>query len=222
MTQIGFYILPIIMLYSIFQLFSSAENKVKLQRDFIVFALVWTAYTLAMSFSGVLNDTSLPPRAPVFIIIPSFIIIFIVTGRKQFKQLIPKLSQPRLVYIQSFRIIVELLIYGAFVDGKFPQRVTFEGLNFDILMGIMAIPAGYLIQMGVMKRKGILAWNILGLTVLTLTGYAFISSFYFSDFTIISGEIALTQTPYVLLPAILLPIAIFYHVVSIRHSLMVK
>ena len=65
---------------------------------------------------------------------------------------------------------------------------------------------------------GILAWNIVGLSVLTLTGYAFVSAFFFTDFVESVGGMTLVPLPYLLLPAILLPIAIFYHVVSIRQN----
>lgn len=219
MVQLGFYILSLIMLFSIFRLFNSSENKLILKKNFLITISIWVVYVIIMSASGLLNSLSLPPRAPVFIILPAFTIVFITTSRSIFKQLLSTLSKSSLVYIQSFRILVELLIYGAFLDGAFPQRVTFEGLNYDILVGISALPIGYLIQKEHIGRKGIITWNILGLLVLSLTGYAFISSFYFSDFVDLAGEIALVQLPYIFLPAILLPIAIFYHVISIRQNL---
>jgi hypothetical protein len=123
------------------------------------------------------------------------------------------------IFIQSFRIIVELLIYGAFLEGFFPLRVTFEGLNYDILMGIIALPMGFLVLKGIAKRNAMLAFNIIGLMVLGLTGYAFVTSFYFSDFVSASGEIALVQAPFILLPGVLLPFAVFYHIVSIKQDL---
>lgn len=219
MVHLGFYILPLIMLFSIYRLFNSTENKLVLRKNFLTIISLWLVYVVIMANSGLLDSLSLPPRAPVFIIIPAFAIVFITTSQRLFKQILPSLSKSSLVYIQSFRILVELLIYGAFLEGAFPQRVTFEGLNFDILVGIAALPIGYLIQKEIIGRKGILAWNITGLSVLSLTGYAFVSSFYFSDFVDSAGEIALVQLPYILLPAILLPIAIFYHVASIRQNL---
>lgn len=219
MVQLGFYILTLIMLFSIYRLFNFSENKLAIRKNFLIIITLWVVYVIIMANSGLLDSLSLPPRAPVFIILPAFVIIFITTSRGLFKQFLPSLSKSSLVYVQSFRILVELLIYGAFLEGAFSQRVTFEGLNFDILVGISALPMGYLIQKELIGRKGILAWNIMGLSVLSLTGYAFVSSFYFSDFVDSVGEIALVQLPYILLPAILLPIAIFYHVTSIRQNL---
>lgn len=219
MVQFGFYALTAIMLAVVFYMFKHAENTASIRKNALILLLVWVAYVVAMSFTGILDNLSMPPKAPVFIILPAFVIVFITTSRKSFRSVIERTPKHFPVFIQSFRILVELLIYGAFVDGFFPQRVTFEGLNYDILMGIIALPMGYLILRGIAKRQAILAYNIVGLAVLSLTGYAFVSSFYFSDFVGAGGAIALVQVPFILLPGVLLPFAIFYHVVSIRQNL---
>ncbi|OEK00723.1 hypothetical protein BFP97_04010 [Roseivirga sp. 4D4] len=219
MVQFGFYALTVAMLSFVFYLLKYAANPQKLRTNAVILLITWVSYVVIMSFTGILDSLSMPPRAPIFIIIPAFIIVFITTSRKGFRSVLHNTPKHVAVLIQSFRIIVETLIYGAFVEGFFPQRVTFEGLNYDILMGILALPVGFLIYKGLIKRQIILAYNILGLVVLSLTGYAFISSFYFSDFIGVGGEIALVQVPFILLPGVLLPFAIFYHVVSIRQCL---
>ncbi|OEK04832.1 hypothetical protein [Roseivirga misakiensis] len=219
MVQLGFYILTAIMIVAVFYLLNYGDQVQKLRKNAIFLLIVWIAYVVVMSFTGLLDNLSMPPKAPFLIILPAFIIVFITTSRRSFKKVIENTPKHIPVLIQVFRIIVELLIYGAFMEGFFPKRVTFEGLNYDIIMGILAIPVGLLIMKGTIDRQIILAYNILGLLVLSLTGYAFISSFYFSDFVSASGEIALVKTPFILLPGVLLPFAIFYHVVSIKQNL---
>ncbi|MBO3697531.1 hypothetical protein [Roseivirga sp. E12] len=219
MVQFGFYALTAIMLAVVFYMLKNAVRPAAIRKNAAIILTLWVGYVVLMSFTGILDSLSMPPKAPVFIIIPAFIIVFITTSRKAFKSVIDGTPKHFPVFIQSFRIIVELLIYGAFVDGFFPQRVTFEGLNYDILMGIIALPMGFLIVKGIAKRQAILVYNILGLAVLSLTGYAFISSFYFSDFVNAGGEIALVKVPFILLPGVLLPFAIFYHIVSIKQNL---
>jgi len=222
MVQFGFYALTAAMLAFIFYLFKYGNNPQKLRTNAAVLLISWVTYVVLISFTGILDSLSMPPRAPVFIIIPAFVIVFITTSRKSFQSVLQNTPRHVPVIIQSFRIVVEILIYGAFIEGFFPQRVTFEGLNYDILMGILALPIGFMIYKGLIKRSLILAYNILGLLVLSVTGFAFISSFYFSDFVGPSGEIALVQVPFILLPGVLLPFAIFYHVVSIRQNLLSK
>ncbi len=222
MVQFGFYALTAAMLVFVIYLFKYAANPQKLRKNGAILLITWVGYVVLISFTGILDSLSMPPRAPVFIIIPAFIIVFITASRKSFQTVLDNTPRHVPVIIQSFRVVVEILIYGAFIEGFFPQRVTFEGLNYDILMGILALPLGFLIYKGLIYRQLILAFNILGLLVLSLTGYAFISSFYFSDFIGTSGEIALVQVPFILLPGVLLPFAIFYHVVSIRQNLKSK
>lgn len=222
MVQFGFYSLTVIMLVAFFYLLKHASNQQHLRKNATIILFVWTTYVIVMTFTGFLDNTSMPPKAPLFIILPSFVIVFITTSRKSFKSFIENTPKHIPVLIQSFRVLVELLIYGAFIEGFFPQRVTFEGLNYDILVGIAALPVGLLILKGIAGRKLTLAYNVAGLLVLSLTGYAFISSFYFSDFVNASGEIALVQVPFILLPGVLLPFAIFYHVVSIKQNIKAK
>lgn len=219
MVQIGFYVLTAVMLAFSFYLLKYAANPQSLRKNAALLLLIWVTYVIGMTFTGILDSLSMPPKAPIFIIIPAFIIAFVSTSRKGFQSVLDNTPKHIPILIQSFRIIVELLIYGAFIDGFFPERVTFEGLNYDILMGIIALPLGFLVLKGIAKRKVMLAFNIIGLMVLSLTGYAFVTSFYFSDFVSVSGEIALVQAPFILLPGVLLPFAIFYHIVSIKQNL---
>lgn len=223
MVQFGFYGLPLLMIISVFILLSASPQKSKLFKVFSAILIVWISYLVIAAESGVLQSLDIPPRVPLMIILPVFLIIFTNASRPVFKSVLEANSRHYPVYIQSFRILVELLIYGAFLDGAFPQRVTFEGLNFDILVGISALPMGYLVQKQLIKPKGMLAWNIISLMILSLTAYAFISTFYFTDFVQQNGgEIALVKLPFIFLPGILLPVAVFYHVVSIRQLLMTK
>ncbi len=219
MVQFGFYALTAIMIAYVFYFIKYTENSKSLRKNAGIILVIWISYVIAMTFTGILDDLSLPPKAPLLIILPAFIIVFITTSRKGFKGILENTPKHVPIFIQSYRILVELLIYGAFAGGFFPGRVTFEGLNYDILVGILALPIGYLVLRGNIGRKGILAFNIIGLSVLSVTGYAFISSFYFTDFVNISGEIALVQPPFILLPGVLLPFAIFYHVISIKQNL---
>lgn len=219
MVQTGFYVLTAIMLAFSFYLLKYAANPQSLRKNAGLLLLIWVTYVIAMTFTGILDNLSMPPKAPIFIIIPAFVIAFISTSRKGFQSVLDNTPKHIPILIQSFRIIVELLIYGAFLNGFFPERVTFEGLNYDILMGIIALPVGLLVLKGIAKRKAMLAFNIIGLMVLGVTGYAFVTSFYFSDFVSGSGEIALVKAPFILLPGVLLPFAVFYHIVSIKQNL---
>ena len=69
--------------------------------------------------------------------------------------------------MQSFRIAVELLLLLAFLRNELPLQMTFEGRNFDILSGILAIPVGYLLAKGkTYAPKLAIAFNIISLLLL--------------------------------------------------------
>ncbi len=124
------------------------------------------------------------------------------------------------VYFQSFRILVELLLLYTFREGIIPISATFEGLNFDILMGISAIPMGYFVfrkkEFNLILAK---AWNILGIGMILFVALIIGTSLYFpalwgNNPVLINGEFMLF--PYVLVPVLLAPMAIFMHIVSLR------
>jgi len=132
MVQFGFYALSAIAFAMVVMLLKYASNSKKLTTGYLIVGLVWLAYLVVLSRMDVLSDFSLPPRVPLLIVIPSIVAIIFFTGRSSFKGVLVTTPVHIPVFLISFRIVVELLIYGAYRDGIFPQRVTFEGLNFDL------------------------------------------------------------------------------------------
>jgi hypothetical protein len=177
-------------------------------------------YCTLLSQSGILNGTALPPRMPFLVILPLFTFILFITSRPAFKTLLSRVPDHMLIYVQAFRIMVELLLFKAFEEGNIPQLTTFEGINFDILVGITALPMGYLVQHQKIGRQGILIWNIASVVVLAVTVGSFTYSFFFTNWVAASGSFAILQMPSLLLPAFLMPLAVFIHVCSIRKQLL--
>ena len=216
MVLIGFYLLSAIMFFTVFVLFKLTNAPQKFYIRYGLGFIIWLLYVTVISELGILNNFSLPPRLPLLIVIPAIVFIIYITSTDVFKKLMQQIPMHLIIYIQSFRIGVEFLIYGAFINGIFPERATFEGINYDILVGISALIVAYLVQKNKIGTQAIFIWNVISLAILTVTVYAFISSYYFSDFLVNNQKLAFIKMPYVLLPAVLLPFAIFYHVVSIR------
>ncbi len=181
--------------------------------------IIWTSYLTILSKTGVLLDFGMPPRVPLMIVFPVIAFILVIVNRNFMNQALTETSIHLPVFMQSFRILVELLIYATYLKGVFPQRATFEGLNYDILVGISALLAGFGILKGVIKPKGALIWNITSIGVLILTVYSFISTYYFSDFASTLEGSRFVEFPYLLLASVLLPAAIFLHAFSIKQIL---
>jgi hypothetical protein len=223
MAKTGFYILSLL---AILMLVLLVKNKQKdpgksITRYFAVMG-IWIAYIIVLSISGVLNDFGLPPRVPLLIIIPSIIFSLYITGRTSFRDILQLTPIHYPILMQSFRIFVELLIFTAWSEGYFPKRVTFEGLNYDILVGATAPVMGWLLMKNILGLNAALIWNIAAMMILSLTGYAFISAYFFSEFAEAIDKTHFIKFPFILLPSVLLSIAIFLHIFSIRQILMKK
>jgi len=184
---------------------------------YLTICAIWLVYLFLLSTTGVLDNFGLPPRVALFVVVPAVAGIIFLSGRKSFQVILQQKSLHLPVYLQSFRIIVELLIYGAFLQGVFPERATFNGMNYDILVGISSLIMGAMVQRGKIKPIGLLIWNAVSLLILSVTAYSFISTYYFTDFLATNkGGSAFVDFPYLFLAAVLLPAAVFLHVFSLR------
>lgn len=217
MIGFTFLLLSVIMMVSGF-LITRNNPTASLTAKYILVLLLWTTYLILIVNSGLLLNLKVP-YIPLLIVIPALLIIFYSTSRPAFKVAMGHTPLSYSVYVQSFRILVEFMIYGAFLEKVLPESVTFKGLNFDLLVGVSALLVGLLIQKEKIGWKGVLAWNLISVLVLGMTIYTFATFFYFSDGQLSDSNLRFLNFPYILLPGILVPYALFYHLVSIRKCL---
>ena len=198
----------------------SNERKIFLATTIVI--ITWVAILVILTTTGFFSDfTKLPPR-PAFAILFPLPFVLIIAFSKQGTQLLKIVPSHWLVLIQSFRIFVELLIWLAFMANKLPVQMTFEGRNYDVLTGLLALPVGYLL---LKKKSGAstiaIAFNILGiLLLLNILVIAVLSMptplRYFTNEP--SNSIVATF-PFILLPGVLVPIAYSFHIFSLRQLL---
>jgi uncharacterized membrane protein len=181
--------------------------------------VTWAVLLLILSYQNFFSDFSkLPPRPALVILLPLPFIIAI-SFSKNGKELLRSVPSHWLVFMQSFRIGVELLLLAAFIAGKIPVQMTFEGRNFDILTGLLALPVGFL----VMKKhshanKLIVSFNIIGVLLLfNILVIAILSMptplrYFMND----PANTLVAQFPFILLPGVLVPIAYSMHIFSLR------
>jgi hypothetical protein len=124
-----------------------------------------------------------------------------------------------LTYLNVVRILVELVLYALFVFKAIPELMTFEGRNFDILAGISAPFVAYFgftrLRIG---RKALLAWNIicLGLLLNIVVNALLSAPSPVQRFAFEQPNIAILYFPFSWLPAFIVPVVLFGHLVSIR------
>lgn len=215
MIQFGIYGLSAAILLLLLTIIKNSSSPRKSIIAYIIICFIWLAYIWAIQRSGFLESLSFPPRVPLLIIVPAAVGIMLLIRTKTMEHISIHTKWHIPILLQSFRVAVELLIYGSYLIGVIPLRATFEGINYDILVGISAVPIGLLAYTHKISINGLLIWNILSLMVLSVTVFSFISSFYFTDF-VSQGDYEFVKFPYVLIAAVLLPTAIFLHIFSLK------
>lgn len=227
MLEAGHYILLLILVVILYYAFSKAcynagydvKRRRKFFTGFIVLMIVWVAYVSIVSASGIIATFSMPPRMPLLIVLPAFTIIGWFYTRKKFKEIIDAFPERLTVYFQSFRIIVEILILGLYYKGIGPEMVTFEGRNFDILIGLSAPIIGYLAyNKKAISSTVVIIWNICGLLMLANIVAIFLTLAFkpgLWGYIETPVSIEFTKLPFIFIAGVFMPIAVFLHIFSL-------
>ena len=188
----------------------------------IILIVSWTVIQSGLGFLGFYSsDGALTSRFPLLVVLPIlFLSSLFFTNRG--RAFINGLNIKTLTLFHVIRIPVEVTLLLLFIDGAVPQAMTFEGRNFDILSGLSAPIIYYL---AFMKRsvgtKILVTWNIicmlLLLSVVTTAVLSLPERFMFHGFE--QPNIAVGYFPFLLLPALLVPLALFSGAAAIRKLL---
>jgi hypothetical protein len=164
-----------------------------------------------------LNTDAAPPRIAMFGVWPAvlLIILFFIFFRQTF---IERLPLRVLTLLHVVRIPVEIVLLWLFFGGQVPRMMTFEGLNFDILSGLLAVVVYFAAWRGGKERRGILiAFNVAGLLLLTnIVTIAILSlPSPIQQLNFDQPDRGVLYFPYVWLPSIVVPIVLFAHLASL-------
>jgi len=180
----------------------------------------WLAVTAALAMGGALSASARPPSWPL-LPLTAFAVIVVVTRSAAGNRMLSNIPPAWPIVAQTFRVGVELALFALHAAGRAPVQITFEGRNFDVLVGLSAPWIGWLVATGRIGTKGALAWNVIGLAVLANTVGTVATSTPGPLHLDWPGAplTAITSWPIVWLPAFLMPVAVFLHVVSLRQNL---
>ncbi|KAA5547531.1 hypothetical protein [Adhaeribacter rhizoryzae] len=179
--------------------------------------VAWLALLALLANQNFFSDFSTMPPRFVLAIAPPWIVIAWLASRKSFRYLLSLVPPAWPVYLQSFRVVVEIGLWMALVAGVCPVQMTFEGRNFDILVGLTAPLAGYFFFQEKLNFRWGLLWNIFGLALLlNIVTVAILSTP--TPFRVFLNEPAntfVTVAPFIWLPGFLVPVALAMHVFSL-------
>lgn len=181
--------------------------------------MLWAFAQSVIGYSGfyTVADT-IPPRF-VLLVLPTIALIMVLFLTKSGKSFIDNLDLKWLTLIHIVRLPIEIVLYWLFLAKAIPQIMTFEGRNFDILMGLSAPLVFYLFFVRCSLKSGILLmWNIVGVLLVSNVAITGILSapLAFQQFEFEQPNIAVLYFPFNLLPSLIVPLVLFSHFASIR------
>ena len=178
----------------------------------VIGAVLWLVATGLAAPSGALGRFSLP----------LFTALMILTGGAAFSRvgavLITAVGPVGLIGFQLFRVPVAMFLRGMYQAGQVPVQMTYEGLNFDIFVGLTAPAMAWLVWRGKVGSHAIWVWNTLGLVLLAeaIVVAALSMPTEFRVFTNEPASTFATYAPYVWLPTVLAPAALLGHLLVLR------
>lgn len=208
----GFITLPILVAGCVIAAIHHTQGATT-SRVALCIAVIWMGFTGFLGASGLL-DAWAPPRM-LFLLVP--MIAFLIWGARQtWTERLGDLPLALLVGFQSFRIVVELLLHTAVVEGVAHPTMTWSGTNMDIIPGVTALLLAPFASR--LNRRFLQGWNLLMGAVLVVTVVTGILAAP-SPFRQIMGDPPngfVAGFPFVWLPTILVFSAWLGHIVLFR------
>lgn len=200
---------------------SSAESVRKRSTTLLAVLVIWLIIQAVLAINNVYNSdtTSIPPKLLLLGVAPMILTIIFLFITKKGRLFIDSLPLENITWLNIIRIPVELVLLGLFIHKAVPQLMTFEGRNFDILSGISApFIACFGFTKNMLSRKIILAWNFICLALLAniIINAILSAPFFLQQFAFDQPNIAILYFPFNWLPAFIVPVVLFGHLVSIR------
>lgn len=186
---------------------------------------LWLAILGLMALSGFFASGKEMPLRLAVAILPPLIVVVVLLFSKKLRLVLLLIPSSWLIYAQSFRILTELAYWIGFRGGYVPPQMTFEWLNYDIIVGVTAPMAGYVFfGRGRFHRFQAVYWNVFGIALLLNTMVIAIFSMP-SSFRVFMTHIDssfLTQFPFIWIPGFVVPVAVALHLFSLKQLFITK
>lgn len=182
-----------------------------------VLSLAWIAVTGLLASRGVLRMWGPPTMG--LVLGPAFLIPVAIALSPLGRQLVAGIPIAWLVGFQGFRIIVEMLLHRAYVEGLMPVQMSWSGRNLDVVSGVTAVAVGLWLARSLRPSSLLVAlWNTLGVAlVANILLVALLSApTPFRVFTNDPPNVWITRAPWVWLPSVMVLAAILGHALVIR------
>ena len=179
----------------------------------------WLALTAVLADRGFFEDfQSMPPRFLPVLGLPVLTLLALTFSRRV-APLLAALPAAWPVAAQAFRVLVEIVLWRLAAAGAIAELLTFQGRNWDILVGLTAPVVAYAC-FGRRAWPAAVArwWNWAGIVILlNVVVHAQLSApTPWRLFETDPPTTFIADWPYIWLPGFLVPLAWLLHAVSLR------
>jgi len=179
------------------------------------FIVCWAVIQSIFAYMGFYQETmGFPPRLAL-ILVPS--ILFIYIGVKNMHWVMVHRNIKVSTFLHVVRFAVEVVLFKLAHFKMVPILMTFEGRNYDILIGLTALLMGGLFLKWSGTKKLLLSWNIIGLFMVLFifvnAAFSVVSPVQLFGFD--QPNRAILYFPFILLPAVIVPIVVYTHITDI-------
>ena len=184
--------------------------------------MIWLVFQALLAFNGFYKITDTMPPRFILMIMPPVLLILLLFFSAKGRLFIDNLNIRWLTWLHVVRIPVEFVLLGLFIHKQIPQLMTFEGKNFDIISGITAPLIAWLgFHKRYLNKKILIGWNFACLALLFIIVVLAVLSLPvpFQQMAFDQPNVAVMYFPFVWLPAFVVPVVLFAHLVTIRQLL---
>ncbi|WP_210466101.1 hypothetical protein [Rufibacter roseolus] len=183
--------------------------------------LTWLVLASLLALSGFTSNLAIAPLNMVPALLPPLVTILVICFHLKTQNFLRNLPSAGLLYLQAFRIPVEIFLWWLFLANAIPERLTFEGRNWDILSGILGPIFAVVCYAGHRRHHRLaLLYHLisLGLLLIIVTNALLTLPSPIQAFFEEPGATILTTFPMILLPSFLVPLAYTLHFFSLRQA----
>lgn len=210
LLSVGMVVTTLAALYALYQAFG--KSKVVL-----LVSVVWLTITAGLGLIGFYRDFATVPPRFIFLVGPPTLGVLLLFTRVG-NRLTETFDKRWGILIHIVRVPVELVLFGLMLVGYVPAIMTFEGRNFDIISGLLAIVIGLLFFKVKSLRTVLLLFNVIGLVLLVnIVGTAILSApTPFQRIAFGEPNVGVFYFPFVWLPGFIVPAVLCCHLLSLR------
>ncbi|WP_196888010.1 hypothetical protein [Aureivirga sp. CE67] len=205
----------IAILFPIFMIANLVSNTKQNHKRLLIigFYFLYLILVSILTFTGVFNVDSFPPRIILFTTLPLLLFYFLFVFNTNFyKSFLKQVKLSKLIRVHSFRLIgTFFLILYAF--DQLPKSFAYLAGFGDIFIAISSLWVAYLVEKKTKSSRFIaLLWNTFGFIDILLTS---ITAIYLTKLQIETGSpgvAILTKFPFSFIPAFAPATIIFLHI----------